>query len=127
MTNNFQLAKMFAILVGALGIMGLFVSRYLFGITNSDLLLDLARIGLAAYLAYAVWGAKTDGAVNSALLVTGIAYLGLAIVGLFTPTLGGLLPSGLTGFDIAFHLITGALATYVASRHGATRHTGAHA
>jgi hypothetical protein len=125
--NNVQLAKIYAALVGALGILGLFVSGHLFAVTNSDWLLDLVRLALAAYLLYAVYGAKTDSAVNNALLVTGILYIGLAVIGLVSPTLGGLLPSGLTGFDVAFHLITGALATYAGARHGLTRHTTTHA
>jgi peptidoglycan/LPS O-acetylase OafA/YrhL len=124
---NLQIARMYAILIGALGIIGLFVSGHLFQITNTDIVLDIARIGLAAFLFYAGFMAKDDKMVNRALSATGILYIGLGILGLITPTIGGLLPTGLTGFDIVFHLATGALAMYAAMAHHSNRRMASHA
>jgi hypothetical protein len=124
---NLQIARMYAILIGALGIIGLFVSGHLFQITNTDIVLDIARIGLAAFLFYAGFMAKDDKMVNRALSATGILYIGLGILGLITPTIGGLLPTGLTGFDIVFHLATGALAMYAAMAHNTNRRMATHA
>jgi hypothetical protein len=109
---NIQLAKIYGILIGALGIVGLFVSGHLFGIMNVDLTLDILRIVLAAYLLYAGFVSKSDRAVNGGLLVVGALYVVMGVVGLADSTLGGMLPAGLTGFDIVFHLLTGALAIY---------------
>lgn len=107
---NVQLAKIYGVLIGALGIMGLFTNGHLFQIMNADIALDILRIVLAAILLYAVFAARSDRVINTALLGVGVLYVGMGIIGLFAPTIGGLLPSGLTGFDIAFHLLTGAVA-----------------
>jgi hypothetical protein len=111
---NIQLTRLYAILVGALGVLGLFVSGHLFGITNSDWAMDILRIGLAVYLVWAGFISKADRAADSALYVVGGLYVIMGVIGLFSPTLGGILPTGLTGFDVVFHLITGGLAIGVA-------------
>jgi FtsH-binding integral membrane protein len=118
---NTQLTRMYAVLVATLAIVGIFVSGHLVGLINVDPALDVFRIVLAAYLIYVGFFARNITTVNSALLVIGMFYIGLGVGGMISPALGGLLPSGVTGFDVAFHLITGALATYVASAHNDSR------
>jgi hypothetical protein len=122
---NITLTRMYAILIGALGIIGLFVSGHLFQIMNTDIAIDVLRIVLAAYLVYVGFMAKSDKMANTALMIVGGLYVVMALVGLFSSTLGGILPSGLTGFDIVFHLATGLLAAGVAMRK--TQNTHAHA
>ena len=114
---NVQLARIYGVLIGALGIMGLFVGGHLFQFMNADSFLDLLRIVLAGILLYVGFSAVPDHVVNTALVGVGILYIGMGLAGLLASTIGGLLPSGLTGFDIAFHLTTGLLALAGAS-HG---------
>jgi hypothetical protein len=103
-----RLVQVFAVLVAGLAILGLGVSgRHLFNLMNVDLLLDILRVGLAALLIYAGFFTDNALAVKNALLVLAVIYLGLAVLGIMNSTLWGLLPTGLTGFDIAFHLVTG--------------------
>jgi hypothetical protein len=121
-----RLAITYGVLIGTLGLLGLFVSGHLFAITNSDLALDLVRIALAGTLLY-VGFQDTDRAARAILGVVGVMYVGMGLIGLASPTLGGILPSGLTGFDIAFHLITGAVAGAAALMAHPNRHSAAHA
>lgn len=115
---NAQLAKIYGILIGALAIMGLFANGHLFQFMNTDIALDVLRIALAAILLYVGFGNASERAINNTLMTVGILYVAMGITGLFAPTLGGLLPSGLTGFDIAFHLITGLVAIGAVARRG---------
>lgn len=116
-----RFVRVYAALVGGLAILGLFISGHLFGILNVDATLDLVRLLLVIYLAYVAFMSHGDEAVNTALLIVGVFYLGLGALALITPTLGGLLPSGLTGFDIVFHLIGGGPAVYAAGTHNQSR------
>lgn len=125
---NIALAKMYSVLIGALGIIGLFVSGRLFQIMNTDLPIDILRIVLGAYLAYAAFIVKNEGMATNGLLTVGILYIVMAIWALFSSTLGGILPAGMTGFDVIFHLVTGIVATSAGMRHGeANRNHIAHA
>jgi hypothetical protein len=112
-----QTVKVYGILIAALAVAGLFArDGHLFGIMNADPALDWLRVGLAALLLYA--GFKSDDAtfIRGSLLFVGVLYVGMAILGLADSKLWGLLPNGLTGFDIVFHLVTGAAALSIAAR-----------
>lgn len=122
---NIQLTRMYAILIGTLGIVGLFVSGHLLELMNVDIALDVLRILLTGYLVYVGFIAKSDRQANFALNIVGALYIGMALLGLISPTVGGLLPSGLTGFDVVFHLLTGGLALYAGMHHKNTAHAGA--
>lgn len=108
--NTVRVAKMYTVLIGTLGVVGLFVSGHLFQIMNVDVALDVTRLVLAALLIYAAFVARSERLSGTMLMMVGWLYIAMAVAGLFNPTLGGLLPSGLTGFDIAFHLAAGGLA-----------------
>jgi hypothetical protein len=110
-------SKLYAVLMGTLGILGLFVNGHLFKLTNTDMVLDIFRIGLAGYLVYAAFIAKSEKIAASGLLATGALYVAISIWGVFSATLGGMLPSGLTGFDIIFHLMAGAAAVIAGMRY----------
>jgi hypothetical protein len=110
-----RIVQLFAILVSALAVLGLFVSdAHLFKVMNVDLPLDIARIVLALVLIYAGFMSDNAQVARGALWLFTVVYLGLAIGGLIDSTLWGLLPTGLTGFDIAFHAGAGLIAAAVA-------------
>ncbi len=116
---SLALAKMYGILIASLAAAGLLVNGHLFDIMNTDFALDALRIGLATYLIYVAFISGQQRIVDNAMLGVGMLYIGMGILGLVSPTLGGLLPSGLTGFDITFHLLTGIVAVLAGMRHGA--------
>lgn len=109
-----RVTQVYAVLVGGLAVLGLFSEGHLFGLMNVDMMLDILRIVLAAGLVYAGFVAKDDKVPTTALMIVGVLYLGMGLLGVVSPTLGGMLPSGLTGFDVAFHLATGIAAVGVA-------------
>ena len=60
------------------------------------------------HLAFGVWGvaaARSWGAAKAYAQITGVAYLGLAVLGFFAPELFGLAPIG--GNDIWLHVLLG--------------------
>ena len=117
-----QTAKMYAILIALLAIGGLFIKDgHLFGLTNADTALDWTRVALAALLLYAGFKSKNAGFVRGSLMFVGVMYVGLAVLGLMDSELWGLLPNGLTGFDIVFHAVTGVAAIGVAMRNNSDR------
>src|SRR3982751_5462652 len=97
---NLQLVRMYGILIASLALLGLFVNNHLFQLMNVDIALDGLRVLLAGFLLYVGFISKDRDLVDTALVGTGVLYVGMGILGLITPTIGGLLPSGLTGFDI---------------------------
>jgi hypothetical protein len=113
---NVMVVRLYAVLVLALSIVGFFVSGHLFKIMNVDPALDLFRLALAVVLIRIGFSleARDGREANFGLILVGVAYLGLAIGGLIDSKLGNLLPSGLTGFDIVFHIVTGLAALGVA-------------
>ena len=113
---NLQLTRIYAVLVGALAVIGIFTGDRIFDLMNSDVAIDLIRVILAAYLIYAGFVSRTPSAINGVLLLTGLVYVGAGILGLLDSELWGLLPSGLTGFDIGFHLLTGIIALIAGAR-----------
>lgn len=121
---SIQLVRLYGVLIAALAVAGVFVHGHLLGIMNVDPALDALRGVLAVGLLYIGFGARDTASAHAALLGVGLLYVGMALGALVSPTIGGLLPSGLTGFDVAFHLITG----IVAAAAGLTRshHLPAH-
>ena len=120
------LAQILGVVVALLAIMGLFINDgHLLGIMNADLALDMLRIALAAALLYVGFGRRDNDAARGVLLFTGVLYIGMGLVGLVNPTIWGLLPNGLTGFDVAFHLITG-ITTAAVANAGHAEHTAPH-
>jgi drug/metabolite transporter (DMT)-like permease len=115
-------AKFFGFLVLGLGLIGLIVGNKQFlEILNVDLAMDTLRLGLAGVLLYAVYGARNDSTIRTALMVFGIAYLGLGTIGIFSPDVYGLLPHQLTDFDKAFHLLGGVAALGIAMKSESSR------
>ncbi len=107
-----QVVRIYAVLIGLLAVVGFFVPNgsYMFGIMNADTALDWLRLLLALFLLYVGFGSNNAALVRIGLWTTGVLYIGLGLLALFDNTLWGILPTGLTGFDVGFHLVTGLLA-----------------
>lgn len=111
------LVQLFAVVVAVLAVVGLLtVGRQLFGVMNVDIFLDILRVGLALYLIYAgFYAARNEHTIHNALWTVAVAFLGLSLLGMLDAQLWGLLPAGLSGFDIAFHLTGGLLGLIAAA------------
>ena len=81
--------------------------EHLFNLMNVDLALDLLRVVIAAALLYVGFGRASAGALRAVIIVVGALYVLMGLLAFADPTLFGLLPTGLTGFDIGFHLLVG--------------------
>ena len=101
-------ARVLGIVVALLAIAGFFVEgELLVGLMNVDITLDVLRVIIAAALLYVGFGRASVGAVRATIIVVGALYVVMGLVAFADPTLFGLLPTGLTGFDIGFHLVVG--------------------
>ncbi|HJQ08759.1 MAG TPA: hypothetical protein VJ836_04750 [Candidatus Saccharimonadales bacterium] len=120
-----RLVQLFGVIVAILALAGIFIEgNHFLGLMNVDLPLDIARIGLAATLLYIGFGRSSEDAQRSVLTVLTVVYLALGIGGLISSTLWGILPRGLTGFDVMFHLGAGLIAAIgaFAPRHHHSAH-----
>jgi len=124
-----QTVRVYGILIAVLAIGGFFIKDgHLFGLMNADTMLDWLRVLAAGLLLYAGYlAANNVGLLRGSLVFVGILYVGLALLGLVNSELWGALPNGLTGFDIAFHLLTGVAALGVAMQHETHGKLAAHA
>lgn len=114
--GSVKIAQVYAGVIGLLALMGLFVDGHLFGFLNVDMMIDLLRVVLVVALIYAAFVSKAASTVAGVLLFIGMLYLAMAVAGLFDNTLMGMLPSGLTGFDVGLHVVLGAIATWAGLR-----------
>jgi hypothetical protein len=105
------IARILGIVVALLAIIGLFVEgEHLGGFANVDLTLDIARIVIAAALLWVGFGRVSRAALATVLGIVGVGYILMAVLAFVDSTLFGVLPTGFTGFDIGFHLVSGILA-----------------
>ena len=94
-------ARVLGIVVALLAIAGFFVEgELLVGLMNVDITLDVLRVIIAAALLYVGFGRASAGAVRATIIVVGALYVVMGLVAFADPTLFGLLPTGLSGFDI---------------------------
>lgn len=101
-------ARILAVVIAALAIAGFFIEDdHLLGIMNVDLPLDILRTVLVLALLIVGFLRVPTAAVRGVLLVIGALYVGMGIAGIADPTLFGMLPTGLTEFDIVFHIVVG--------------------
>jgi hypothetical protein len=109
------LARVLAVVVALLAVVGFFVEgEHLAGLMNVDIALDVLRVVIAAALLYVGFARASASATRTVIVIVGAMYVVMGLVAFADPTLFGLLPTGLTGFDIAFHLIVGAGALVLA-------------
>jgi hypothetical protein len=121
-------ARVLGIVVALLAVAGFFVEgEHLLNLMNVDLTLDVLRVVIAAALLYVGFGRASAGALRTVVIVVGVLYVLMGLLAFADPTLFGLLPTGLTGFDIGFHLVVGlgalVLAFLPAGRKADTRAT----
>lgn len=116
-------AKVFGFLALGLGLVGLVSGeKQLFDFLNVDIVLDVARIALAALLLYAVYGARNNDMIRGSLVIFSLAYIGLGLLGLISRDVFGALPHELSVFDIAFHLLSGVAVLGIALGKGEREH-----
>lgn len=86
-----------------LGIFGLITGEgRLFEQMNIDLVLDVTRISLGAFLIYG--GLKSEELSKTALFTFGAMYIVMFIGGLLDPSIMGIIPGGLGLIDQVLHL-----------------------
>ena len=107
-----QILGVVLILVGIVGL--LLGDRVWLGILNVDILEDIVHILTGGILAYVGFGRLDIGAARSVVIVLGVVYLLVGILGFILPTLFGLIPNGYTVFDNLLHLVLGVLSIAVA-------------
>lgn len=112
---SLQLTRIFAVVLTILALVGLTMNGHWLGLMNVDPVMDALRVVLAAVGLYVGFVSRSLSQARTYLMTLGVLYIGMAILGLLSPTIFGLLPAGLTGFDIVFHLATGALAAWGSS------------
>jgi hypothetical protein len=120
---NKRLAQIYGVVIGLLALIGLFTEGQLWGLMNMDPALDGLRVILAAALLYVGFRDGHEREASVALTTVGVLCVGMGLLGMADSTLYGLLPSGLTGFDIAFHLVTGAIAAWAGLHKGSELRT----
>jgi Domain of unknown function (DUF4383) len=107
-----RIATLFGVVFLAVGALGFVASGAGHSMTSMDgtsMLLGVFPVNVvhnAVHAGFGVWGLVAGRSRGSAIVYTlasGAAYLVLAIVGLSTPTLFGLVPIG--GYDIMLHLV----------------------
>jgi hypothetical protein len=108
-----QTAKTYGVLIALLAVLGFVTDSPTFGFINTDNVLDMLRVVLAAMLLYAGFKSDNENFIRGLLVFVGVLYIGMGVLGLLDSKLWGLLPSGLTGFDVLFHLVTGIVAALV--------------
>lgn len=108
-------ARILGIIVALLAVVGFFVEgEHLAGIANVDLTLDVARVVIAVALLWVGFGRTSASALRAVLAIVGIMYVAMGLLAFADSTLFGLLPTGFTGFDIGFHLVTGIISVIAA-------------
>ena len=104
------------LLVGALGFIATGVSMSSMDMTApAPLLLGLFPVNVIHNLVHlffgcwGVWAGLTSGRAVAYTLASGAVYLALAVIGVLTPTLLGVVPIG--GYDIVLHLLVAIVLT----------------
>lgn len=121
---SLQLTKVFGVVLAVLALIGFTRDGHWLGLMNVDAVMDMLRVVLAAAGLYIGFVSRSFGQARSYLTTVGVLFIAMAVLGLVSPTLFGLLPAGLTGFDIVFHLAAGALAAWAGAQQSS--HTLAH-
>jgi hypothetical protein len=122
-------AVVLGIAIGLLAIIGFFIEGdHLLGIMNVDLTLDILRLLIAAALLVVGLAPQVPLNVTRGVIVAvGVLYILMGLLAFADPTLFGLLPTGLTGFDVGFHLVVGLAAVVLGilpAREGEVATTG---
>lgn len=101
------------------GGVGLFIEgEHILGIFNTDILIDIVYLASAIALLVVGFGHDNAKAMRGVLALVGVVFVGIGVLSLGDDTVFGLLPTGLTLFDIIvlFTAGGGALVSAVAPR-----------
>jgi hypothetical protein len=108
-------ARILGVVVALLAIAGFFVEgEHLFDLMNVDIALDALRVVIAVALLYVGFARVRASAVKTVIVIVGVVYVLMGALAFADRTLFGLLPTGLTAFDIGFHLVVGIAALILA-------------
>lgn len=116
-----QYAQIVGVIVLVLGIVGLFIEAPIFGVLNTDIMEDIVHLITGGLLTY-VGFARKDLA-STVVLVLGIIYLVVGLLGFLSATLFGLMPSGYSVWDNILHLVLGVVGVAVARAGGTVTRT----
>jgi len=108
-------AQILGVVLILIGVVGLILGdALLLGILNIDVMEDIVHILTGGILAYVGFGRADIGTARSVVIVLGVVYLLVGVLGFIVPTLLGLIPHGYTVFDNLLHLVLGVLSIAVA-------------
>jgi hypothetical protein len=112
-----QTSFMLGVVLWLLAFVGFFTGKkHLFKLMNVDPIHSVLRIPLGGLLLYG--GRSELKMTRDILLGTGLIYLLIGSAGVKDRKVGGLLPSGLTGFDLVYHFATGLAVIWMGARRG---------
>jgi diacylglycerol kinase len=115
-------AQIVGIIVLVLGILGLFITApTMLGVVNTDIMEDIVHLITGGLLVYV--GFVRKDLASTVVLVLGIIYLIVGILGFLSATLFGLMPSGYTLWDNIIHLVLGIVGVAVARAGGTVTRT----
>ena len=109
----------FGVFLSVLTVAGFLLPRkHFLKLMNVDKTHSMIRIPLAMALLSGSLPVTKMKITREILLGTGIFYIVMGTAGLADKRVAGLLPSGLTKFDIVYHYATGAAAIWLGARSG---------
>ncbi len=98
-----------------LGVVGLILpDAILFGFLNSDIIEDIIHLVTGALMAYVGFAQRDNALAKMVVGILGAIYLLVGILGFFSATLFGIVPTGYTTADNIVHLLLGVLGLIVA-------------
>ena len=109
-----QFARIIGVVLILVGIVGLVLGNKLWlGILNIDIVEDIVHLVTGGLLAYVGFGRTDLVTTRNLVLVLGVIYLAVGILGFLVPMMFGLIPHGYTIFDDLLHLALGVLSIVV--------------
>jgi hypothetical protein len=108
-------AQIIGVVLIVVSIVGLVLGdRVFLGILNVDIVEDIVHLVTGGLYAYVGFGRVDLATARNVVLVLGVIYLVVAIVGFVVPMMFGLIPHGYTVFDDLLHLALGVLSLALA-------------
>ena len=103
-------AQIIGVVLILVGIIGLVLGDQVWlGILNIDIFEDIVHLVTGGLLAYVGFGRTDLATARNVVLVLGVIYLVVGILGIAIPMVFGLIPHGYTVFDDLLHLALGVL------------------
>ena len=110
-----RFAQILGVVLILVGLVGLVLGDQVWlGILNVDIVEDIVHLATGGLLAYVGFSGTDLSTARSIVLVLGVVYLVVGILGFLVPMMFGLIPHGYTIFDDLLHLALGVLSLAVA-------------